>query len=171
MVTMERPVRPSLRLWVPGSDKDADDRVRQYTGRVKFLLGHRQCCLAAGYKAGSCKGDRYEGDAHRYTNFRPGAAFEHVSVELASLDAAFEQLPTRLKRGAECLIRRGAAHIAPDGKFIPGVFAVISWGRLARFYHTRKQDVMDDANDAAEAMALQMLDWIKVDLPEPTPAA
>lgn len=166
---MERPLRTTTRLWFPGSDRDDDYRVSRQIAKVRFLLAHRGCCLVRRYPAGSCKGDRFE-DAGRSSNYHHGAAFESVSVELATLDAAFDQLDYRLKRGALCLIKRGASHVAPDGKFLPGQSAAITWGQLGRLYNVRKQTLMDDANDAAEAMALQMLDWVKVDLPTPTPA-
>lgn len=170
MVTMERRVRPSLKLWFPGHDRDDDYRVSRMTAKAKFLLAHRTCCLSRRCHAGSCKGDRFE-DAGRSSNYHHGAAFESVAVELASLDAAFDALGQRLRRGALCLIKRGASHVAPDGKFLPGQQAAITWGALARFYRVRKQTLMDDAQEAAEAIALQMLDWVKVELPEPTPAA
>lgn len=169
LVTMERPIRSTLRLWFPGMDRDDDYRVSRMTAKVKFLLAHRECCLSRRYAAGSCKGDRFE-DAGRTTNYRHGASFEAAAVELVTLDAARAQLPPRLKIGAMCLIKRGSAHIAADGKFIPGAFASLTWGQLGRFYHIRKQTLMEHAQEAAEAIALQMLDWVKVELPEPTPA-
>lgn len=170
LVTMERRVRPPLKLWFPGHDRDDDYRVSRMTAKAKFLLAHRTCCLSRRCHAGSCKGDRFE-DAGRSSNYHHGAAFESVAVELASLDAAFDALDYRLRRGALCLIKRGASHVAPDGKFLPGQQAAITWGALARFYRVRKQTLMDDAQEAAEAVALQMLDWVKVDLPDPTLAA
>lgn len=168
MVTMERRVRPSLKLWFPGHDRDDDYRVSRMTAKAKFLLAHRQCCLVRRYAAGNCKGDRFE-DAGRSSNYHHGAAFESVSVELATLDAAFDALDQRLRRGALCLIKRGSSHVAPDGKFLPGMQAAFTWGQLARMYNVRKQTLMDDAQEAAEAIALQMLDWVKVDLPETDP--
>jgi len=165
LVTMERPIRSTLRLWFPGSNRDEDYRVNRQTAKVKFLLAHRQCCLVRRYAAGNCKGDRFE-DAGRSSNYHHGAAFESVSVELATLDAAFDALDQRLRRGALCLIKRGSSHVAPDGKFLPGMQAAFTWGQLARMYNVRKQTLMDDAQDAAEAMALKMLDWVKVELPE-----
>lgn len=169
MVTMDRPIRSTMKLWIPGMDRDDDYRVSHMTAKVKFLLAHRECCLSRRYAAGSCKGDRFE-DAGRTTNYHHGASFEAAAVELVTLDAAFAQLSPRLKIGAMCLIKRGSSHVAPDGKFLPGMQAAFTWGQLARMYNVRKQTLMDDAQDAAEAMALKMLDWVKVDLPEPTPA-
>lgn len=112
-------------------------------------------------------GHRFE-DAGRSSNYQHGAAWESATDTLATIDQAINALGFRLRLGAQCLIQRGAGHIAADGKFTPNVFAIITWGALARKHRMRKQTLMDDAREAVEAMALLMLDWVKVDLPDNT---
>ena len=157
-------MRESLHLWVPKFDDEKDMRVEAQARLVKFLLGHRGCCLLGNYTAGSCNGRRFD-DAGRFSNFQNGASFEHAATTLTSLDSAFYALNYRLRRAALCLIKRGSKHLASDGKFGPGIAAIITWGQLARFYNVRKQTLMDDAREAVDAMALIMLDWVKVELP------
>lgn len=164
LVTMDRPTRTTLRRWLPGMDRDDDYKVDRQKAKVRFLLAHHECCLIEFAIAGTCKGHRFE-DAGRSSNYQYGAAWESATDTLATIDQAINALGFRLRLGAQCLIQRGAGHIAADGKFTPNVFAIITWGALARKHRMRKQTLMDDAREAVEAMALLMLDWVKVELP------